>query len=265
MMADTSLYAAPREITDPAQCSFYHTMDIPGVGRVEGEFDLRGRERKYLGGVDLRGKQVLEIGPANGHLTFFMEREGADVVSVELGEDQDWDVVPFARLDVTGIAAERRAGLRRLSNGYWLCHRAFGSRAKLVYASVYKLPEALGPADIVTYCANLVHLQNPFLALQQGVSRARETVIVTEIVWPRQWTSYLMSFVLAPRAIFFPDYRRVKPWDSWWFLPPRVVKEFLGVLGFEDTRVSHHVQRFYNRPCLAYTVVGRRTAGVVRA
>ena len=70
-------YALPRVVTDLADCAFYHSMDLPGHGTVEGMFDLRGAVDEYLGGVDLRGKRVLELGTADGFLCFEMERRGA--------------------------------------------------------------------------------------------------------------------------------------------------------------------------------------------
>ena len=53
--------AAPRDIENLEECHFYHTLDLPGFGTVEGEWDLRGRFDDYVGGVDLRGKTVLAI------------------------------------------------------------------------------------------------------------------------------------------------------------------------------------------------------------
>jgi hypothetical protein len=69
-------YASPRS---PAlhSCDFYHVMDLPGVGQVGGQWDLRGRVDDYLGHVELRGKRILEIGPASGFLTVEMEKRGA--------------------------------------------------------------------------------------------------------------------------------------------------------------------------------------------
>ncbi len=37
-------------------------MDIPGVGPVEGAWDLRPGVDAYLGGVDVRGQRVVELG-----------------------------------------------------------------------------------------------------------------------------------------------------------------------------------------------------------
>jgi O-methyltransferase len=57
-------------------------------------WDLRGKTDEYLGGIDLRGRGVLEIGPASGCLTVEMERAGADVTAIELPPEASWDVVP---------------------------------------------------------------------------------------------------------------------------------------------------------------------------
>ena len=76
-------WAVPKKITSLKECFFYHKMDIPGYGTVEGDWDLRSREKTYLGNVNVAGKRVLEIGPANGQLTFAMERMGADVITYD--------------------------------------------------------------------------------------------------------------------------------------------------------------------------------------
>src|SRR5438309_9495401 len=91
-----SIYAPSRTVTDINECHFYHTIDVPGHGLMEGEWDLRRGIRAYLGGVEFSGKRVLELGSASGFVTFHMEREGADVIGYDLSDQQDWDVVPFA-------------------------------------------------------------------------------------------------------------------------------------------------------------------------
>jgi 2-polyprenyl-3-methyl-5-hydroxy-6-metoxy-1,4-benzoquinol methylase len=80
----SELFATPRLVTNIDECHFYHSMDLPEYGPVDGEWDLRPGIDQYLGSVDLTGKRVLEIGPASGYVTMEMERRGASVVSVEL-------------------------------------------------------------------------------------------------------------------------------------------------------------------------------------
>jgi SAM-dependent methyltransferase len=276
-MRENEIYAQPRVITDLEDCFFYHTMEIPGYGHVEGVADLRGRERKYLGGVDFEGKRVLEIGTASGFLSFYMEKQGAEVVSYDLSERDAWDVVPFSQFDHKSLMKRVSAGIRKLNNSYWLCHRAFNSKARMVYGSVYNIPEEIGEFDYTIFCATLVHFQNPFLALQNALKLTKEKVIVTDLLGYRHILSYILNWFLKPRTVFLPDYRRAQSWDvetalenrpaclSWWLLDPHIIKHFLGVLGFESTTVTFHVERlkdFRRGKSLTYTVVGQRTKGL---
>src|SRR5262249_7054365 len=80
-------------------CYFYHTMEIPGHGLVEGEWDLRAAADAYLGGVDFRGRRVLEIGTASGFLCFTMERRGAEVVAFDLSPEHAPDLIPSPDTD----------------------------------------------------------------------------------------------------------------------------------------------------------------------
>ena len=91
-------------------CTFYHTMDIPGYGTVKAHWDLRGREAEYLGNVPLRGRRVLEIGPASGCLSMFMEREGAEVLSLEADADHRWELQSIAA-DATVSGGRRQSAM----------------------------------------------------------------------------------------------------------------------------------------------------------
>jgi hypothetical protein len=65
LMGDTtSIFAIPPDAVSPAEVEYYYTMEVPGPGLVEGQWDLRGIVDKYLGNVSFAGKRVLEIGPA---------------------------------------------------------------------------------------------------------------------------------------------------------------------------------------------------------
>src|SRR5438105_1934433 len=112
--------AEPRAGLQVEDCDFYHSIDVPGHGAVEGQWDLRGAEAAYLGGIALQGRSVLEIGPASGHLGFWMERQGAVLTMLDLGPDNAWDFVPFKGLDLSAMQAERQEHLLRLQNSWWL-------------------------------------------------------------------------------------------------------------------------------------------------
>ena len=262
-----SIYAEPRTVTKLADCLFYHSMDIPGYGSVDGAWDLRGTVDEYLGGIDLEGKEVLEIGKASGFLTFHMEQRGATVIAHDLSSQDDWDAVPYARRKEPTTTADgepdpcrdwqewlkfRQWGIRVINNGFWLTHRAHASRAKVVTSSVYELPRAIGPVDVSTFGAVLLHVRDPFLALQRALCHTRERVVVTDLE-PESGPGE------TAHAQFIPDASICEPFDTWWRLSPELVQRMLAVLGFEDSRVSHAEHRHQGRSVPMFTVVARRT------
>jgi hypothetical protein len=258
-MTQAGLYAEPLDVRDVRDCYFYHTNDLPGGVHVKGEWDLRPNIERYLGGVDFRGRRVLDVGSASGFLSFHMERKGAEVVSCDLSEDHLWDFVPFAGVDFRPVAEDYRAKMRRLNHGYWFCHRAFGSRARKVYGTVYNIPEAIGPVDIAVFGSILLHVRDPFLALQKALQITTDQVIVTEMLPRRQFYQMFLGWLGRPKMAFLPEHATHKHGSTWWELSPAVIRHFLGVLGFEKTRVSYHRQLFQGQTRLLFTVIGQRT------
>ncbi|MCX6556611.1 MAG: methyltransferase domain-containing protein [Candidatus Aminicenantes bacterium] len=259
------IWAEPKNVTSIDDCYFYHTMDIPDHGIVHGEWDLRGREAAYLGNVNLAGKRVLEVGTASGHLCFTMEKMGASVVAYDLSDEQQWDVVPYAEYNMKQYIADFKSRIRRLNNGYWFAHRAFNSSAKVVYGSVYEIPDNIGTFDVCTFGSILLHLRDPFLALQRVSAHVQEKVIVTDTAsgFGLRALAYKMLTVVEAltgvRLIrFLPNAKKLSPLDSWWTLTPRLVSEFLQILGFAHTTISFHRQLHENKEILLFTVVGQR-------
>ena len=249
------IYATPKTVVDINECYFYHTMDIPGYGHVEGEWDLRQREQEYLGGVDVKGKRVLEVGTASGFLCFYMESQGAEVVAYDLSENQSWDIIPFSGYDYKQMISDFKTHIKRLNNGYWLCHQAYNSNAKMVYGTVYAIPEEIGLVDISVLSSILLHVRDPFLALQNVLRLTKETVIIAE---PHPGN------LAGPHTKFLPEPSTCEPKTTWWSLSPDVIKKFIGVLGFEETEVKYHTQKFDADQASVpyYTIVGHRTKNI---
>ncbi len=252
-----TLYEEPRQVGSIDDCIFYHSMDLPNAGSVSGQWDLRKREAEYLGHVDLAGKTVLEIGPASGHLCFFMESQGARVVAYDLSEKHSWDIVPHAANDMEHLTRQRAEHLRRLNNSFWFAHAAFHSRAKVVYGSIYDIPEDIGFYDIGTLGSILLHLRDPFLALQRVAAHITDTIVVTDTRLP--WKDEFFSlFRKQPLINFLPDASRPEQYDGWWQLSPGLVVRFLKILGFTHADISYHEQLYYGREIGLYTVVASR-------
>jgi SAM-dependent methyltransferase len=290
--SDQSIYAEPRHITDPQDCFFYHTFELPGVGVVKGVWDLRADVDNYLGHVDLGGKRVLELGTASGFLCFEMEKRGAEVIGYDLSDKQFWDLVPFAASGAAFNKTAHQAHIRQLNNGWWLAHRLLQSRARVVYGSIYDIPEDIGQVDVATFGCILLHLQNPFRALAQAARLVKDTLIITEhdchwhprrigveqsapAVGFRRWLLQKIHALLGdpgwmrreyisssldhlPLMMFLPDSRHNSPVDTWWYMRPAVLQQMLGVLGFPESTVTYHTAMLNGKPEQMFTVVGKR-------
>jgi SAM-dependent methyltransferase len=281
----TAIYAPPRKITSLDDCLFYHTVDIPGFGLVEGQWDLRQAPEKFLGGVDVAGKRVLEIGTSDGFLAFDMERRGAEVVGYDISDKDEYDIVPYGG----SIKAENKSWtssiIGKFNNAWWLLHDAMQSKAHVVYGSVYDLPEEIGPFDVSTISCVLLHLRDPFQAMYKVGTVTKDTLIVTDIM-PGLITPTRKTFVtkvknrlkragrrLSRRFFFdwdppeFPGYTFLpRPhleesnFHTWWHLSPDVIKNYMKILGFSSVRMTFHEQYYCNekRMISLYTLVGQR-------
>ena len=261
--ASEPVFADPIVGLARGDCYFYHTTDVPGHGPIAGEWDLAPGIDAYLGRVSFEGRSVLDVGAASGFLTFHIEKRGGRVISYDLSEAQAWDIVPLSGLDVAEHARIRKAHIRAINNGYWLCHEAYGSRARMAHGTVYQIDPALGPVDVSVFGSILLHLRDPFLALHNAARITGETMIVSELVPGSHPLARLAGRFAGRSQRFKPRFAKNRPWDTWWELPPRLIVEYLGVLGFERTVVTRHSQSLLGRRLPMYTVVATRTKPTV--
>jgi SAM-dependent methyltransferase len=221
-----SFYAESRTVPNIDDCHFYHTMDVPGVGLVSGEWDLRANVDDILGRVPFDGTRVLEIGPASGFLTFAMEQRGADVVCMEVTDDPGWDFVPYPAAMLDPVLAPRREIMRRLKNSFWFAHAAYHSKAKLLYGDVYNIPAELGSFDIAMLCDVLLHCQNPTRIIEQCATRSR-TIVVSELLRPDLEGAAVCR--LAPSV-------ENKQWDTWWHFSTDFSGSISASWGFQNSK-----------------------------
>jgi hypothetical protein len=247
------------------ECDFYHTMDFGQNDLVPGVWDLRGRERSYLGWVDVAGQRVLEIGPASGYVTHHMEKEGGDVVCFELPPCVAADIIPQEGHD---FEAQNRLSVgytERVRNSWWYAHTLLGSKSKAVYGDIYALPEDLGRFDVTLLASVLLHLANPFRALQQTATRTDRAVVVTEPIHqiPTDEGRAIMEFAPVDTT---------KTVVVWWQLTPGAIIRMLRIFGFLEFSVYYHLQRHHPHHAmdspfeesLFFTVVAERHPGWAR-
>ena len=250
-MNDHPAFAPPRS-PSPEDCWFYHAFDLPNVGEVGWEWDLRDGIDAYLGGVELGGSRVLEIGPANGFVTFELERRGADVLAVDLPEATPVDFIPLAGLDAEWIKRESNDFTRRLRNGFWFAHRSLGSNAKVFEGRVTDLPADVGEFDVAFLGAVLLHVRDALGMLYACAARVRSTLVVAERAFPDLLSEQLPSCRLACREN--------DPWlrHNFWEFSPAFFTNALGVIGFTLFELSLHEQRHRSGMIPFFTLVAQR-------
>ena len=87
-----------------------------------------------------------------------------------------------------------------------------------------------------------------------------ETVIVTDKVPRFRGEIFSVAEVLLRHRLtsFLPNAKKLKPSDNWWNLSPKLVEEFLQILGFPHTKITSHRQKYQDKVIQLYTVVGQR-------
>lgn len=217
-------------------CYVYHWFDLPDGTELVGSWDLRQHWRDYLGHFDFSGQRVLEPGPASGFLSLKMEALGADLVAFDLPPGTAPDLLPLPSIPVEQVRKQQASAIDRVRNSWWYVHRLFGSQNKAAYGSIYQLPDCLGRFDVSVFGAILLHLANPFAALQAAAAITDRAIIVTD----------LFAEHLADRAVmeFAPDAGGNNPM-GWWLISPLAVTRMLTALGFPNIRVLHHQHRHH--------------------
>ncbi len=226
-------FATRRNVRHLEDCYFYHTFDLPGIGLVEGQWDLRGRFDDYIGGFDLRNKTVLDIGTGNGFLTFEAETRGArEVVSFDIDDAKHHHFLPFKDslycTDHPRWRAEMNAQYELWRNGYWLAHRLFHSRANAFYGDIYELPTELGLFDVSIIGSVLEHLRDPISAMAAVARLTRSTMIITtNLSESQEATASLMGSADQPERGYI-----------WWEYSLGTYREVLKMMGFRIAAVT---------------------------
>jgi len=247
-VSNDKIFAAPLNVEDVADCYFYHTMELPGYGVINGDWDLRRGLDDYLGNVVFAGQRVLEIGPASGFLTFEMEKRGADVVSVEVTTDHSWDFVPYPAFRLEEVLGPRQIVMQQLKNSYWLSHAAHHSKARVYYGDVYNFPAALGEFDVALMGSVLLHCRDPLRIVEQCGKKARSLIII-DMFHPDLEGASICRLAPTPQNFL---------WHTWWHFSTQFFTQFLAVMGFTTSEALSHQQYHRGKAYTLFTIVGQR-------
>ncbi len=248
-------YAEPRHVEGVSDCFFYHTMTLPGLGEVRGQWDLRDRFDDYIGGVELDGKSVIDIGTATGFLSFEAEkRQAIRVLSFDIGDSRHQHFLPFKDklpfrspsqwADVYGVEIEQ------WRNAYWLCHRLLNSRVQTFYGNIYDLPIQLGSFDVAIVGSVLEHLSDPINALASIARLSRETmVVVTPLFESEDRVARFEGRADQPENDF-----------TWWTYSTSLYREVFRMLGFNIKSITsaEYFYHYRERLEVRHTIVAER-------
>ena len=239
------------------ECFFYHTMELPSGEVIPGHWDLRGVALDYTCRVHLSRARVLDVGSATGFLSFYCERRGADVTSFDIADGEVPDLIPWSDFGDkwSKVCSDVVAGLDKVKNSYWYCHSAFKSRASVYYGNIYDLPGPLGFYDVAIVGSVLLHLSNPFRALE-SIARHTNLLVITD--GTPGWQD-------CREMRFLPNWvsrQQRDPWQlmAWWQIPACAIDKMLDILGFEVLRtltfdVTHQIEKYTQT---MYSIVAKR-------
>lgn len=235
-------------------CIFYHSMQLPQTGAVQGQWDIRPDFENYTGGLDVRGKRVLDMGTCSGAIAFEMESRGAEVTAFDADSVARFKWLPFAgslyHQDRNAWNLGSEEGLLAYKRSFWYAWHEYRSGVKAVYGNLDRLAELVPEQDVVLACAIIEHLSDPITAIGQMARVAREAVVIG-----------FTPVDMAPG----PAMRPLQAWTAehpyvWWRLSADLYKQIFRQLGFTleiipawammgDIRAERH------------TIIARRVTG----
>ncbi len=222
---------------------FYHSIELPETPAIAGAWDLRKNVDDYLGNVELEGKRVLEVGAANGFLTFSMEHRGANVVPYDLSPEFLGDIMKKPGQDYADFERNYRVVVAGLNRAWRYAREAFHSSTDLVHGSAYELPNGIGDVDVTLFGSILLHLRDPYSALKEAARVTKQKIIVTDTYNPPFKDETISETHDARSGMLFDPSAGRDP-CTWWYLSPGAVKRMLSSLGFSRFEVGYHTQIF---------------------
>ena len=173
----------------------YHSFDFTNGFHAAGDWDVAADVAAYRL-PDVRGKRVLEIGPASGWFSFYLETLGADVTVVETRGYGDFDQYGVDAYTGAGSQPANRVIDGRpvwygpVSASFWTMHDLLKSKVAYVNGRAYEVGPDMFPEpfDLVLICAVLPHLRDPVGALRaaHSVCKPDGLCIATSPTWAQK-------------------------------------------------------------------------------
>jgi SAM-dependent methyltransferase len=229
----------PWPLPSKEECEFYHTISYPDGETIRGIWTIPDLKH-YIGGFDLAGKTVLDIGTASGYLAFTAEREGAaSVTAVDLVDPSEVRYVPYANTPAFDDWPAWAAGLSdhyvRMKKSWWYSWHRHGSKIDLFYRPQDSLWTWDRRFDVVMAGAIVEHLSDPVFSIGAWARLAKEAVLI-----PFTTVADTEELRMNP----------ITPWNNtanayaWWELSRGLYRRIFDNLGFDVEFVTAHAQLF---------------------
>ncbi|MEH3064930.1 MAG: hypothetical protein PGN33_20050 [Methylobacterium radiotolerans] len=222
-------YEQPWPVDLDVKPYWYHSMWFPDGTSVKGSWSIEDFSQ-YIGGYDLSGKTVLDVGTASGYLAFNAERAGAVVTGLDAASTHEFRHVPFAQsLSYQDVVGHRETwevqNLRPIKASWWHAWHKLGSSARCVYAPMPELYEWEAQSfDVVMAGAIVEHLSDPVFAIGAWARLAREAVLIpfTDVLPLPTMEMRPITPLLDPQINYV-----------WWHLSRPLYERIFSNLGFD--------------------------------
>jgi SAM-dependent methyltransferase len=223
-----------RKLTDGLH--FYHSFDLSNGLHIQGDWDISRDVGSYLL-PDVADKTVLDMGPASGWFSFYLEQQGAQVTVLESRGYGDFDVYGVDRYTRPTTPPKRHINGRPVwygphTDSFWAMHEILGSRVKFVNGRFYEAPDVLDEQfDLVLANNILQHVRDPVGVLRAAHAVCRGTCIAAHQTWFEHDDS---PYPVAQYPFFHID--RVS-----WAQPNRVLFDhWFKAAGFQSVDSDHY-------------------------
>ncbi len=184
----------------------YHCLDFGKGNVILGDYDMTKYLPYYHIPGNLKNKHVLDIGSASGFFALDSARRGAKVTAIDIHEKPILSrVSPLLNADI-----------------------------KYIQKSIYDINKSLGEFDLVICGSVILHLPDPFGAIQKIRSVCRGQAIVSTASCTGSYN----------RSRPFCEFRGLKASDGdyyhYWDISANALKTMLLTAGFSEVRNIHH-------------------------
>ena len=184
------------------------------------------------------------------------------MTAFDLDENSSWDIVPYAAANTEEVIAGRKLHMRSINNSWWYARQLLNKLAQMVYGTVYELSPELGTFDIVTLGNMLLHVRDPFLAIQRAAGVSKKYIAITELTKPFiLWNQPPIQINSDQHFCqFLPSHKNQSPNETWWYLPAETLTEFLQILGFNKIQKNRFMATFKDgKKYEFYCLLGEKT------